>query len=146
MIVLTLDGTNASADCLRLNLYAKDSATWSIRPRKGSATLDLDRGSGAYRLHASGLRPAHDYALITHTKMGGSYQGYWLATARSSAKGELLLISSWRNWLEKVWLVPASDVRGRAGDDQPDRLRAWRPETYLFEERLLQPPVLKSMR
>jgi hypothetical protein len=53
----------------------------------------------------------------------------------SDERGRLKLTGVWRNWTRKFWLVSGEDVIGKVGE--VGSLRAWRPDRYLFEEKLL---------
>ncbi|MBN2645827.1 MAG: hypothetical protein JXR59_10185 [Desulfuromonadaceae bacterium] len=138
VLLLVFSGDSlAGAETLELKLSAKDPASWQCRPERGSGTLQLENRTGCYQLDARNLRPATDYALTTHSSSDPQHSAYWLATATSDADGTLQIRDHWQCWGDKVWLVPTADIRGTAGDHQPDRLCRWRPSEYLFEERLL---------
>lgn len=127
----------ATSAPLQLQLHSKNPTTWQSQPQGGQADLWLDLANGDFRLSATSLQPHQHYGLICHNNQGRASRGYWLASGRSDAAGNLQLNGRWHLWQAKVWLVLADDLTGRPGDQQPDGLRRWRPQDYLFESRQL---------
>lgn len=124
-----------AAGAKKLLLFTKDPATWSI-VKGGGGRLNYHEGTGVYTLQATGLHPRASYALIRYVDAGRS--GEILARGASSGEGRLELHGVWRNWTGKFWVVCGEDVGGSAGASAS--LRAWRPERYLFEEKVLGVP------
>lgn len=145
-VLLLTPALPAIAAPISLQLHSKNPITWQPEPLGGRADLWLDPASGDFRLSATGLQPHRLYGLICHNNQGRTSRGYWLASARSDAAGNLQLDGRWHLWQAKVWLVPADDLTGQPGDDQPDGLWRWRPQDYLFENRLLPMEILTDPR
>jgi hypothetical protein len=120
-----------------LHLYTKNPHTWEILPGRGEARLDFSREEDIFRLDACMLEPDTTYALIQHEPDYPTGSGYIIASASSDSSGNLHLRGDWKRWKGKFWLVPQSNVSGKVGDKEPDRLKHWNPERYLFEGRVL---------
>jgi hypothetical protein len=117
----------------KLLLFAKHPATWAIVKGGGSGKLIYREATGAFTLNAAGLHPGSSYALIRYAD--APPRAEILARGTSDEHGCLELAGVWRNWTRKFWLVSGEDVVGRSG--AAGSLRAWRPDRYLFEEKLL---------
>jgi hypothetical protein len=120
-----------------LYLYTKNPHTWEILQDKGEARLEFSREEGTFHLDARMLQPDTAYALIQHEPDYPTGSGYIIAAATSDSRGNLHLRGDWKRWKGKFWLVPQSNVSGKVGDKEPDRLKHWDPERYLFEGRVL---------
>jgi hypothetical protein len=116
-----------------LLLYAKNPANWTIARQGGSAKMIYHESTGAFTLTASGLSPRMAYALIRYANAPPGAE--ILARGTSDERGRLDLAGVWRNWTRKFWLVLGEDVVGHVG--QSGKLQAWRPDQYLFEEKLI---------
>jgi hypothetical protein len=117
----------------KLLLYAKNPANWAIIKGGGSGQMIYRESTGAFSLNAAGLYPRAAYALIRYAD--APPRAEILARGMSDERGRLKLTGVWRNWTRKFWLVSGEDVIGKVGE--VGSLRAWRPDRYLFEEKLL---------
>lgn len=116
-----------------LQLFAKNPATWTIVKGGASGRLIYREASGAFALTAAGLSQRAPYALVRFADAPPKVE--ILARGSSDERGRLDLSGVWRNWTRKFWLVAGEDVAGDAGG--AGSLRAWRPDRYLFEEKIL---------
>lgn len=117
----------------KLQLYAKNPVNWAIVKNGGSGKLIYHETTGAFTLNAAGLSPRSSYALIRYADAPPKAE--ILVRGTSDERGRLELNGVWRNWTRKFWLVAGEDVAGNVGE--LGVLRAWRPDRYLFEEKLL---------
>jgi len=117
-----------------LTLYAKDPDTWKIRPGGAHGTLVYHEQTGRFCFTARGLKPLSGYALVRNTDTPPT--GDLLARGTTGKAGELRLSGRWHDWTRKIWLVSGNDltIRGNRAT-----LKAWNPEQYLFEEKVLGP-------
>lgn len=116
----------------RLHLYSKDSCTWQVKKHGPAGHLLYDPEHDQFSFQADKLPPATAFALVNHLQ--GNKCGCIIAEGISDQQGHLQLQGRWELWRGKFWLVLRADVeRGAKGD----RLIAWHPDSYLFEERVL---------
>lgn len=124
---------NTGSGRKKLLLFAKNPATWAIVKNGGSGKLVYHEATGNFTLNAAGLQPRSAYALIWYAN--APPEAEILARGVSDAHGRLELSGFWKNWTKKFWLVSGEDVAGGVG--KAGRLRAWRPDRYLFEGKVL---------
>ena len=124
-----------SSGTKQLLLYAKNPATWTIVKTGGNGKMVYHESTGAFTLTASGLSSRASYALIRYASDPPRVE--ILGRGMSDERGRMILTGFWQKWTRKFWLVAGEDVVGSAG--QAGSLRAWRPEKYLFEEKLIGP-------
>lgn len=117
----------------KLLLFAKNPADWTIIKNGGKGRLSYRESTGAFSLTAAGLRPRSAYALIRYADAPPKAE--ILARGESNGHGKLELSGVWHNWCKKFWLVAGDDVTGSVGAG--GTLRAWHPDSYLFEEKPL---------
>jgi len=115
-----------------LALYAKDPATWKIRPDGARGTLLYNEKTGHFSFTARKLKPLTGYLLVRNADTPPT--GDLLAGGTTNSDGELRLSGRWNEWTKKIWLVSRDDlvIHGNRVT-----LIAWRPEQYLFEEKVL---------
>jgi len=115
-----------------LHLYSKDSCTWQVKKDGPAGHLRYDPEHDQFSFQADKLPPATAFALVNH--LPENKHGCIIAEGISDPQGHLQLEGRWELWQGKFWLVLREDVeRGTRGD----RLTAWHPDSYLFEERVL---------
>jgi hypothetical protein len=115
-----------------LRLIAKHPGTWAV-VKGGRGAISYRESTGDFTLNAEGLHFRARYALIRYADTPPRAE--ILARGMSDERGRLKLTGVWRNWTRKFWLVSGEDVIGKVGE--VGSLRAWRPDRYLFEEKLL---------
>jgi hypothetical protein len=115
-----------------LTLYAKDSATWKIRPGGAHGTLIYHEQNGQFSFSARKLKPHSAYVLVRNADTPPT--GDLLARGMTNKAGELRLSGKWSDWTNKIWLVNGNDL---TISGNRVALRAWNPEQYLFEEKVL---------
>jgi hypothetical protein len=113
-------------------LYAKDPATWKIRPSGAQGTLIYNVKSGRFIFTARKLKPHSGYVLVRNADTPPT--GDLLARGTTNKAGELRLGGRWKDWTKKIWLVSRDDLT-LSGNRVT--LIAWNPERYLFEENVL---------
>jgi hypothetical protein len=117
----------------KLLLFAKNPGSWSIVKGGGNGKLVYREATGEFTLTASRMAPHSSYTLVRYADVPPQVE--ILAVKESNAHGNLDVSGVWHNWTKKFWLVPTSDVKGIVGS--VGSLTAWRPDRYLFEEKLL---------
>jgi hypothetical protein len=115
-----------------LALYAKDPATWKIRPDGTQGILTFNGQTGQFSFAARKLEPLRNYVLVRNG--GAPPSGELLARGTTNKTGELRLSGSWHDWTGKIWLVSGNDL---TCSGNRVTLIAWHPERYLFEEKEL---------
>lgn len=123
-----------NAQVWRLNLYAKDPATWQVIEGGARGELLIQRPSGRFELNVYGVRPNTEYALVHYE--GKPPFGQVLVRGLSDVRGNFNIMGTWQRWTRKFWVVPSTDLRGRSENFKPgmnDELKTWRPTEYLFE-------------
>lgn len=115
-----------------LTLYAKDPLTWKIRPGGAQGTLTYNEQTGLFNFTARKLKPIFRYVLVRNG--GITPTGDLLAQGTTNKAGELRLSGSWHDWTGKIWLVSGNDL---TSSGTRVTLIDWRPEQYLFEEKVL---------
>jgi len=131
------------SDVEHLYLFEKDLTEWSVIPdgAYGKAVFNWKHVNVAFEGH--GLAAETEYSLIFFSEPDGwtSRQIQVISSGTTSAEGYLQLC---RTEFEievavmdggiKVWLVPSASI--------VDGVLNWtNPEMFLFESRLLEPPV-----
>jgi len=115
-----------------LTLYAKDPCTWKIRPGGAQGTLTYNEQTGQFSFTARKLKPFRGYVLVRNA--GTPPTGDLLAQGTTNKAGELRLSGNWHDWTGKIWLVSGNDL---TSSGTRVTLIDWRPEQYLFEEKVL---------
>jgi hypothetical protein len=115
-----------------LALYAKDPATWKIRPGGAHGTLNYHEQTGQFSFTARKLKPHSAYLLVRNADAPPT--GDLLARGTTNKAGELRLSGRWNDWTNKIWLVSSNDL---TISGNRVTLCAWNPELYLFEEKVL---------
>ena len=133
LLILPVTECIAATGKKKLQLFAKNPATWTIIKGGANGKLVYSEANGTFTLTAAGLLPRSSYTLVRYADTPPQVD--LLATKESDARGNLELSGVWHNWTKKIWLVPNEDVKGTVGT--VGRLSAWRPDRYLFEEKPL---------
>ena len=120
----------------KLLLFAKNPATWGIIKGGGTGKVVYREADGTFTLNAEKLAVRTPYALIRVIEQPS--QGEVVARGISNERGRLQVSGIGKTWVGKFWLVSGDDVAGRVGEAAV--VRAWHPEKYLFEEKVLGIP------
>jgi len=123
----------------RLNLFAKNPATWQIIEGGATGEITICRTTGSFRLKAVGLHPYTEYALVRY--QGRPPFGQVLMRIITDKDGTVTSAGSWKQWTGKFWLVLGKDLKGypdKFKTGMQDKLKAWRPAEYLFESEELR--------
>lgn len=115
-----------------LALFSKDPATWKVVASGARGTLSYHEETGQFTLDAIKLQPLREYALIRLSDVPP--YGRLLVEGSSDQTGQLHLQGVWKEWSKKFWLVLSSDIIKSGTGLYP---KAWHPEQYLFEEKIL---------
>jgi hypothetical protein len=133
LLILLVTVCNAASGKKKLLLFSKNPANWTIIKDGATGTLIYREANGTFTLTAAGLLPRSSYTLVRYADIAPQVDV--LATKTTDNKGNFKVSGVWNNWTKKFWLVPTEDVKGMAGI--VGALTAWRPNRYLFEEKLL---------
>lgn len=117
----------------KLQLFAKNPATWAIVKGGASGAMSYRETTGAFSLTAVGLASRMSYALIRLDEAARRVE--ILSKGVSDGSGRLGLSGIWQNWNGKFWVVTGDDLT--AAGDKTFTFRAWHPDRYLFEEKPL---------
>lgn len=118
-----------------LALLSKDPATWKVIAGGPRGTLSYNEETGRFTFNGTRLKPLAEYALVQLTNLPP--YGHLLATGTVGQSGELQLNGVWKDWNQKFWLVLKDDISIVGNALSP---KAWHPEQYLFEEKVLGIP------
>ena len=118
-----------------LHLWQKNPANWEIVADGARGIIIFSRETGFYQFRGQGLRESTEYVLVRGTETPPF--GNILARGMSTAAGQLELAGRWNNWQGKIWLVPGGDIAITSAEKNMVKLKAWRPQNYLFETRVL---------
>jgi hypothetical protein len=133
LLILFVPASYAASGNKKLLLFAKNPATWTIIKGGASGKMVYHETTGAFTLSAAGLQPRSSYALIRLDE--AALTADILSRSSSDGQGRLSLNGTWRTWVGKFWVVCGDDVTGKPGE--AGKLKTWRPDRYLFEEKLL---------